>query len=65
MPKSQACIFLSTTLNKIHFLFNDTQETCVLLNSVQEFIGIETWLLLTFFLCLYNQLISINFIVTY
>ena len=36
-----------------------TWET-VLFNSVQEFIEIETWLLLTFFLCLRNQLMSIH-----
>ena len=36
-------------------LFNDTQkENCVLLNSVQEFIEIEAWLLLTFFIGLHN-----------
>ena len=41
--------------------FNDThRENCVLLNSVQEFIEIEAWLLLIFFLCLHNQLISIH-----
>ena len=36
----------------------------VLLNSVQEFIEIQAWLLLTFFLCLHNHLISIYYIVT-
>ena len=35
------------------------RENCVLLISVKEFIEIETWLLLTFFQCLHNQLISI------
>ena len=34
-------------------------------NSVQEFIEIEAWLLLTFFIYLHNQLISIYSIVTY
>ena len=37
----------------------------VLLNSVQEFTKIEVWLLLTFFLRLHNQLISIHFTVPY
>ena len=37
----------------------------VLLNSVQEFIEIEAWLLLTFFLCLHNQLLSMHSIVAY
>ena len=31
-----------------------------LLNSVQEIIKMEAWLLLTFFLCSRNQLISIH-----
>ena len=45
---------------------NDThKKICVLLNSVQEFIEIEAWLLLTFFLCLHNQLYFIHSIVTY
>ena len=45
---------------------NDTQrEHCVLLNLVQEFTEIEAWLLLTFFLRLRNQLISIQSIVTH
>ena len=30
-------------------------KNCVLVNSVQEFIETEEWLLLTFFLCLHNQ----------
>ena len=42
---------------------NDTGKT-VSLNSVQEFIEIQAWLLLTFFLCSHNQLISIYYIVT-
>ena len=37
---------------------NDThRKNCALLNSVQGFIEIEAWLLLTFFLRLQNQLI--------
>ena len=44
----------------IKYLKNDTyREKCVLLNSVFAFIEILTWLLLTLFLCLRNQLISI------
>ena len=31
-------------------------KNCVLLNSIQEFIEIEVWLLLTFFMCLLNEL---------
>ena len=42
---------------------NDTGKTA-LLNSVQEFIEIQAWLFMTFFLCLHNQLISICYIVT-
>ena len=46
-------------------MLNDThRENFVLLNSVQEFIEIQAWLLLTFFLCLHNQLISVYYIVT-
>ena len=46
-------------------LFNDApRKNCVLLTSVQEFIEIEAWLLLTFFICLHYQLISIHSIVT-
>ena len=45
---------------------NDThRENCVLLNPVKEFIEIETWLLLTFSLCLHSQLISVHSIVAY
>ena len=39
--------------NEIHI--NDThRENCALLNSVQEFIEKDAWLLLTFFPCLHN-----------
>ena len=37
----------------------------VLLNSVQELIEIEAWLLRTFSICLHNQLISIHSICRY
>ena len=48
------------------FNFNDThRKKTVLLNSVQEFIEIEAWLLLIFFMYLHNQLNSIHSIVTY
>ena len=39
--------------------FNDTRK-----NLLQEFIEIQVWLLMTFFLCLHNQFISIYYIVT-
>ena len=31
-------------------------KTCALLNSVQKFIEIRGWLIVTFFICLHNQL---------
>ena len=33
------------------------------LHSVQKFIEIQGWLLLTFFICLHNQLSSLNSII--
>ena len=39
--------------------FNDTGK-----NLLQEFIEIQVWLLMNFFLCLHNQFISIYYIVT-
>ena len=36
-----------------------TGKNCVLLNSVQEFLEIQDWLLLAFSICLHNQLSSI------
>ena len=37
-----------------------TRKNCVLLNSMQEFIEIEAWLLLTFLISLHNnQVLSI------
>ena len=38
-------------------------RTCTLLNSVQKFIEIQRWLLLTFSICLHNQLSSFNSII--
>ena len=38
-------------------------DTCALLNSVQKFIEMQGWLLLTFFICLHNQLSSFNSII--
>ena len=35
------------------------------LESVQKFIEIQGWLLLTFFICLHNQLSSFNFIIAH
>ena len=46
------------------FLTILTWKNCVVLTSVQAFIEIEVWLLLTFSICLSNQLISIHSIVT-
>ena len=51
------------TLSKNHWssrtlgidLMTLTVKDCVLLNSAQEFIEIEAWLLLTFFIYLHNQ----------
>ena len=48
----------------LDWLNNTHRENFVLLNSVQEFIEIQAWLLLTFFLCLHNQLISAYYIAT-
>ena len=45
------------------FLTILTWKTCVLLNSVQKFLEIQGWLLLTFFICLHNQLSSFNSII--
>ena len=39
------------------------EKTCVLLNSVQNVIEMQGWLLLSFFTCLHNQLSSFNFII--
>ena len=39
-----------------------TGKSCVLRNSAQ---GMAAWLLLVFFICLYNQLSSVYSIVTY
>ena len=38
-------------------------STYVLLNSVQKFTEIQVWLLLTFVICLHNQLSSFNSII--
>ena len=48
-------------LLRIFSFFNDShRENCVLINSGQELIEIEVWLLLTFLLYLHNQLDSIH-----
>ena len=45
---------------------NDTHmEKLCLLKSMQKFIEIKVWLLLTFFICLHNQLSSVHPIDTY
>ena len=41
------------------WLNNTHRENFALFNLVQKFIEIQVWLLLTFFLCLHNQLISV------
>ena len=46
------------------YLLKRARKSCVLPNSVQEFIEIEAWLLFTFFICLHNQLSSIHSIFT-
>ena len=38
-------------------------RTCALFNSVQQFIEIQGWLFLTFFICLHNQLSCFNSII--
>ena len=38
-------------------------RTCAFLNSVQKFIEMQGWLLLTFFICLHNELSSFNSII--
>ena len=40
-----------------------TWKTSALLNLVQKFIEVKGWLLLTFFVCLHNQLSSFNSII--
>ena len=47
------------------FLSKNQRENSALLKSVQKVIEIRAWLLLTFYLCLHNQLFSIHSIVTY
>ena len=41
-------------------VINQAISLTILLNSVQEFIEIEAWLLLTFFLCLHIQFLYIS-----
>ena len=49
---------------KLFTLVNDIRRrTCALLNSVQKFIEVQGWLLLTFFIGLHNQLSSFNSII--
>ena len=56
---------LSNFNTRIFSTLNDThkERTCTLLNSVQKFIETQGWLLLTFFICLHNQLRSLNSII--
>ena len=60
------CFRAKLVLNfNLTILTGKTVFDCVLLNSVQEFIEMEAWLLLNFFLYLHSQLISIHSIVAY
>ena len=47
-----------------HFIYNK-HKNCILISSVGEFIKTVAWLLLTFFICLHNQLSSVNSIAPY
>ena len=47
----------------IHGQIKDTLKTCALLNSVQKFIEMQDWLLLTICICLHNQLSSFSSII--
>ena len=49
--------FYPEYVNHVAALMTLTGKTCVVLNSVQKFIKMQGWLLLTFFICLHNQLI--------
>ena len=51
---------LENSDNKDIYLTILTGKNSALLNSVQEFIEIEAWLLLNFFICLHNPLSSIH-----
>ena len=49
-----------------YFSINDGhRKNCDLLNLAQELTEMEAWLLLTFFSCLHNQLISMHSTTTY
>ena len=58
-------VFLLSMFSVYSVYFCILSILTVLLNSVQEFIEKEAWLLLTFFICLHNHLSSIHSIVTY
>ena len=60
------CLLLkSSKAFSISLLTILTGKNRVFLNSLQESIEREAWLLLTFFTCLHNQLSSKHYIVTY
>ena len=54
-----------TFLSDSSVLNNAHREKLSFIQLAKEFIEIEAWLLLAFFLCLDNQLSSLHFIVTY
>ena len=53
-----------SSINSLSKLMILTGKNHVFLNLVQESIEIEAWLLMTFLICLHNQLSSVHFIVT-
>ena len=57
--------FSSSSFDIIQMLFNSTHREKILLNSIQEFIEIETQLLLIFFIFLRKQLSYIHSVVKY
>ena len=58
--EGQIVVQLNSFIHKLTIL---TWKNFALLNSVQKFIEIKGWLLLTFFICLHNQLSSFNSII--
>ena len=58
--EGQIVVQLNSFIHKLTIL---TWKNFALLNSVQKFVEIQGWLLLTFFICLHNQLSSFNSII--
>ena len=48
-----------------HLVVNDTHRKNCFTQFIVEFTEIETWLFLTFFICLLNQLSSVDSIIKY